>query len=43
MARIVRQSKVWHDLERELPPGLEELFGARVGEFSVAGSPPAPP
>ena len=25
MARIVRQSKVWHDLERELPPGLEEL------------------
>ncbi len=25
MARIVRQSKVWYDLERELPPGLEEL------------------
>ena len=37
MARIVRQSKVWHDLVRELPPGLEELqyFLWTLSEFDA--------
>ena len=38
MARIVRQSKVWHDLKRELPPGLQELqvFLWVLSEFDAA-------
>ena len=35
MARIERQLTIWSELERELPPGLEEVrdFLDTLGEF----------